>query len=216
MPHVPIASSPLYEGTSDYGPYGDAVEEIDWGVGQIMEHLEKLDIYENTIVIYTSDNGAQVWEDEGGWVWSSENDRRETRGRVTYQSGSNGPLKGAKNSTWEGGMRVPLLIQWPGRIPAGSISNELVTAMDLLPTIAGIVGGELREDRIIDGYNIWPILSGEANSESPYEAFYYYRDDRLQAVRSGNWNYTFIVLMKARHSCCIIWKMILARLMMCL
>lgn len=187
MPHVPIAASTHFEGTSDYGLYGDVIEEIDWGVGQILDHLEKLQIDDNTIVIFTSDNGAQVWEGDGGWVWSSENDGRSTRGEITYKSGSTGPLRGSKNSTWEGGMRVPFIIRWPGEIPAGTVSNEVATTMDMLPTIANIVGAGLSDDRIIDGYDIWPILSGDPNAESPYEAFYYYRDDRLQAVRSGKW-----------------------------
>ena len=84
-------------------------------------------------------------------------------------------------------MRVPFLIRWPGNIPAGRVSGELATVMDFLPTIAGIVGAELPKDRIIDGHDIWPILSGDPEAQSPYEAFYYYRDDRLQAVRSGKW-----------------------------
>ncbi len=189
MPHVPIAASHHFEGRSEHGYYGDVIEEIDWGVGQILCHLEKLGIDENTIVIFTSDNGAQIWEnEERGWVWRpSHRDGRDVRGETNYRSGSNDPLRGAKNSTWEGGMRVPFLIRWPGNIPAGSVSSELTTVMDFLPTIAGIVGAEMPDDRIIDGYDIRPILSGDPNAQSPYEAFYYYRDDRLQAVRSGKW-----------------------------
>lgn len=187
MPHVPIASSHHFEGKSAYGLYGDVIEEIDWSVGRILDHLEILGLEENTILIFASDNGAQQWTGEGGWVWTADRIGIPTRDEVTYPHGSNGPLRGAKNSTWEGGMRVPFIIQWPGNIPAGSVSNELTTAMDLFPTIATIVGADLPDDRIIDGHDIWPILSGEENAESPYEAFYYYRDDRLQAVRSGKW-----------------------------
>ncbi|TVR18702.1 MAG: arylsulfatase [Balneolaceae bacterium] len=187
MPHVPIASSHHFNGKSEYGLYGDTIEELDWSVGRILQHLENLGLDDSTIVIFTSDNGAQVWEGEGGWVWTSDRIGRPTRGEITYQHGSNGPLRGAKNSTWEGGMRVPFIIRWPGQIPAGSVSDELTTAMDLFPTIARIVGAELPDDRIIDGHDIWPILSGDTNAQSPYEAFYYYKDDRLQAVRSGKW-----------------------------
>lgn len=187
MPHVPIASSPHFEGRSEYGLYGDVIEEIDWGVGHILDHLKKLGIDDNTIVIFTSDNGATTWEGDGGWVWTSERDGRLNRGEKQYRSGSNGKLRGSKNSTWEGGMRVPFIIRWPGKIPAGSVSNEIATTMDLLPTFADIVGGKISNDRIIDGHNIWPILSGDTEAKSPYEAFYYYRDDRLQAVRSGKW-----------------------------
>jgi arylsulfatase A len=187
MPHVPIASSHHFEGKSEFGLYGDVIEEIDWSVGLILDHLEILGLEDNTIVIFASDNGAQEWSGEGGWVWTADQIGRPARGEVTYPHGSNGSLRGAKNSTWEGGMRVPFIIRWPGNIPAGSVSNELTTAMDLFPTIARIVGTDLPDDRIIDGHDIWPILSGEENAESPYEAFYYYRDDRLQAVRSGKW-----------------------------
>ncbi|MFH5885431.1 sulfatase [Halalkalibaculum sp. DA3122] len=187
MPHVPIAASRHFRGKSDYGTYGDAIEEIDWGVGEILDHLEHLGIARNTVVMFATDNGASEWEGQGGWVWTPEWDGRVTRGTQTYRSGSNGPLRGDKNTTWEGGMRVPFLIRWPERIPAGEVSGALVTSMDILPTIAGILGIELPADRKIDGYDIWPILSGTQKDESPYQAFYYYRDDRLQAVRSGRW-----------------------------
>ncbi|MDX1618471.1 MAG: sulfatase [Balneolaceae bacterium] len=186
MPHVPISASRHFRGESSYGTYGDVIEEIDWGVGYILDHLEHLGIADNTIVMFATDNGASEWEGQGGWVWSFEYDGRHTRGVVTYRSGSNGPLRGDKNTTWEGGMRVPFLIRWPGHIPAGTVSSELVTSMDILPTVAGITGTEL-PDHTIDGHDIWPILSGDETAESPYEAFFYYRDDRLQAVRSGKW-----------------------------
>ena len=187
MPHVPIASSYFFEGKSEYGLYGDVIEEIDWSVGRILEHLETLGLDNNTIVVFTSDNGAQVWEGEGGWVWTADRIGKPTMADINYQSGTNRPLRGSKNSTWEGGMRVPFIVRWPAKIPAGRVSGELTTAMDLLPTIARITGAKLPDDRIIDGHDIWPILSGDENAKSPYEAFYYYRDDRLQAVRSGKW-----------------------------
>lgn len=189
MPHVPIAASTHFEGRSRHGLYGDVVEEIDWSVGQLLNHLERLGIDDNTLVIFTSDNGATVWEGEqGGWVWKPGQDYgRALRPEINYRSGSNGPLRGAKGSTWEGGFRVPFLVRWPGHIPAGHVSGELSTAMDFLPTIAGLVGAKLPDDRIIDGFDIWPILSGDPDAESSYEALYYYQDDRLQAVRSGEW-----------------------------
>ncbi len=145
MPHLPIASSHHFEGQSEYGLYGDVIEELDWSVGQILNHLEILGLDDNTLVIFTSDNGAQQWEGEGGWVWTPDRIGRPTRGDVTYPHGSNGPLRGAKNSTWEGGMRVPFIIRWPGKIPAGSVSGELVTAMDILPTIARLTGARVTD-----------------------------------------------------------------------
>lgn len=187
MPHVPIASSYAFKGQSEYGLYGDVIEEIDWSVGRILDHLKKLGLDNNTMVVFTSDNGAQQWEGEGGWVWAPERIGKEAPGKITYQHGSNGPLRGAKNSTWEGGMRVPFIVRWPEKIPAGRVSGELITAMDLLPTIARLTGSSLPGDRKIDGRDIWPILAGDEQAKSPHEAFYYYRDDRLQAVRSGKW-----------------------------
>lgn len=187
MPHEPIASSYFFEGKSKYGLYGDVIEEIDWSVGRILDHLEALGIDDKTMVVFTSDNGAVEWEGEGGWVWSPDRIGKPTIDEINYQSGSNGPLRGAKNSTWEGGMRVPFIVRWPTRIPEGRVSGELVTAMDLLPTIARLTGSALPGDRVIDGHDIWPILSGDEQAKSPYEAFYYYRDNRLQAVRSGKW-----------------------------
>lgn len=187
MPHVPIAASHHFKNRSEHGTYGDVIEEIDWSVGQILDHLDQLGLEENTIVMFTSDNGAAIWEGEGGWVWTPDNDGRPTRRELNYLSGSNDPLRGSKATTWEGGFRVPMIIRWPGNIPAGAVTDQITSSMDLLPTIAKITGGQLPDNKKIDGYNIWPILSGESGAESPYEAFYYYRYDRLQAVRSGKW-----------------------------
>ena len=188
MPHVPIAASEAFEGQTAHGLYGDVIAEIDGSMGQILDRLEALGLEENTLVFFTTDNGPQVWEDtEGGWVWTPDDDGRPTRGETGYRSGSAGPLRGRKNTTWEGGMRVPLIARWPGRIPAGAVCYELATAMDLLPTLARITGSELPRDRTIDGYDIRTLLFDEPGAETPYAAFYYYRDDRLQAVRSGRW-----------------------------
>lgn len=188
MPHVPIAASEAFEGSTTHGPYGDVIAEIDWSVGQILDHLAALGLDENTLVFFTSDNGPQVWEGtDRGWRWTPEDHGRGTRGTMGYRSGSAGPLRGRKNTTWEGGMRVPSIMRWPARIPGGRVSSEVVTAMDLLPTIAHLVGAPLPTGRILDGHDIRPLLFDEAEATSSYDAFYYYRDDRLQAVRSGSW-----------------------------
>jgi len=138
------------------------IEEVDWSVGQILQALRDLDLAENTLVLFTSDNGGS-----GGSV--------------------NKPLRGGKGSTWEGGMREPTLAWWPGHIPAGSVCDEVATAMDLLPTFAKLGGGKVPEDRVIDGKDIAPLLRDPANAVSPYEAFFYYGGNRLRAVRSGPW-----------------------------
>lgn len=187
MPHMPVAASYNFAGKSPHGIYGDAVEELDWSVGYILSFLKEHGLAENTLVIFTSDNGAATWNETGGWAWTPDWDGRRDRRERAYKSGSNRPLRGSKGTTWEGGMRVPFVAQWPGRIPAGSVAEQLVTSMDLLPTIAAITNRKLPGDRIIDGYDIRSVLFGDPKAVSPYEAFYYYRYERLQAVRSGKW-----------------------------
>ena len=164
FPHNPIFASERFAGKSANGNFGDSVEEIDWSVGQILGTIKKLGIDEQTLVIFTSDNGAaQRW------------------------GGGNGPLRGFKGSTWEGGMREPFIIRWPGKIPAGTTCGELACSMDLLPTLAKLAGGSAPTDRIIDGRDIWPLISGEKDAKTPREAFFYYYRGDLQAVRAGDW-----------------------------
>lgn len=163
FPHVPLFASPAFHGKSANGRYGDAVEEIDWSTGEILECLDRLKLADNTLVIFTSDNGSN--------------------GR---NGGSNKPLSGAKGTTMEGGMRVPMLARWPGKIPADSVSSELCTTMDFLPTFCSLTGASLPENKI-DGHDIRPLLLGGAEAKSPYEALYYYRRRQLQAVRWGDW-----------------------------
>jgi arylsulfatase A len=171
MPHLPIMASETFEGTTEHGLYGDVIAEIDWSVGQVLDKLQQLGLDEQTLVIFTSDNGPVV--------------RSGTQ--LGHRSGSAGPLRGQKNTTWEGGMREPCIMRWPGKIPAGAVCSEVATTMDILPTVAMLVGAQMPSDRIIDGKNIWPLMQGAPGATSPHEAFYYYRDDRLQAVRSGPW-----------------------------
>jgi len=137
-----------------------AIGEIDWSVGQILDALKEQGLDDNTIVIFTSDNGPSL------------------PGKAT-------PLSGKKGSTLEGGMREPTVIRWPGKIPAGSVNNKLLTTMDLMPTFTKLAGAHLPDDRVIDGKDIWPALSGDA--ESPHEAFFYFKGNTLEAVRSGDW-----------------------------
>lgn len=139
--------------------YKYAVQEIDWSVGQVLAALKENGIDENTVVIFTSDNGPTL--------------------------GSAKPLRGKKGSTFEGGMREPALMRWPGKIPAGLVSNELLTTMDLLPTFAKLAGAQISTDRVIDGKDIWPVLLGK--EKSPHKAFFYHKATVLEAVRSGNW-----------------------------
>jgi arylsulfatase A len=165
FPHLPLFASPAFKDRSANGRYGDSVEEIDWSTGEILDCLNRLDLEKNTIVIFTSDNGSN--------------------GR---NGGSNHPLTGIKGSTMEGGMRVPMIAKWPGKIPAGAVCDELATMMDFLPTFSAITGAEL-PTAPIDGHDIQPLLYGIEGAKTPYEVFYYYRRRQLQAVRHGDWKY---------------------------
>ena len=167
MPHIPLFASKKFKGKSDRGPYGDTIEEIDWSVGEIMKALRKNNLDENTLVIYTSDNGP--WK------------LKEGRG------GSAHPLRGYKFQTYEGGMRVPCIMSWKGKIPSGTVCDEIGATIDLLPTFANLVGAKIPDDRIIDGKNIWPIISGEKGARSPHEIYYYYKGNRLESARQGKW-----------------------------
>ncbi|MFT5470572.1 MAG: arylsulfatase A [Verrucomicrobiales bacterium] len=164
MPHWPQYSSPEFAGKSANGKWGDTVEEIDWSTGKILDSLKEFGIDERTLVVFLSDNGG-----------------------ATQHGASNLPLSGGKGSTLEGGQRVPFVARWPGKIPAASSCSELAISIDLLPTFAKLAGGSEPSDRPIDGKDIWPLLAGEAETESPHEAFFYYFRGNLKAVRSGAW-----------------------------
>ncbi len=167
MPHVPLAVSERHKGKSRRGLYGDVIEEIDWSTGQILDTVRKLGLAENTCVVYTSDNGP--------WLIMGQN------------GGSALPLRDGKGTTWEGGMREPCVMWWPGRIPAGKTCSEFAATLDILPTFAKLAGAEAPKDRVIDGKDIWPLMSGAPGAKSPTEAFFYYRGYGLEAVRSGKW-----------------------------
>ncbi|MEX2577442.1 MAG: sulfatase [Verrucomicrobiales bacterium] len=155
-------ASEAFSGRSENGSWGDAVEELDWSAGRILDVLEELDLAENTLVIWTSDNGAPP-------------------------SGSNLPLAGRGYTTAEGGQRIPFIVWWPGRVPAGTTCHEMASTLDFMPTFAKLAGGQAPDDRILDGFDIRPLLFDEDGAQSPYVAFYYYEADHLQAVRSGPW-----------------------------
>ena len=167
MPHIPLLASKKFKGKSDRGPYGDTIEEIDWSVGEIMKALRKNSLDENTLVIYSSDNGP--WK------------LKEGRG------GSAHPLRGYKFQTYEGGMRVPCIMSWKGKIPSGTVCDEIGATIDLLPTFADLAGAKIPDDRIIDGKNIWPIISGQKGARSPHDIYYYYKGNRLESARQGKW-----------------------------
>lgn len=173
LPHVPfVAPNEFVERLTpdETTQYRACIEYIDYSIGQILDALRKAGIYDNTLVIFTSDHGsaaqAEYWRKQGH---------------------SNGQLRGGKGETWEGGMRVPAIFRWPNTIQAGNICNELVTTMDMFPTLADIAGGELPTDRMIDGKSIVNLLKGESGARTPHEEFYYFWMDEFHAVRSGPW-----------------------------
>jgi len=164
--HKPLHPGPKFAGKSANGPYGDWVEEIDWSVGRVLDTVRELGLSQNTLVIYTSDNGPyQLQPDMGGVA---------------------GPLRGAKRSTYEGGMREPTIAWWPGKVPAGASTDALAGNIDILPTFVKLAGGSVPTDNKIDGVDISPVLLGQA-AQSTRAAQYYFSGNTLQAVRAGPW-----------------------------
>jgi arylsulfatase A len=160
-------SSPAFRGKSRNGRYGDSVEELDWSTGEILAALERLGLARRTLVIWTSDNGAVA---------------------RTPPQGTGAPYRGAGYDTSEGAMRMPCVMRWPGRIPAGRVSDDVCTTMDLLPTFARLAGAP-RPAHAIDGHDVLALLCGEPTAKSPWDdaGFAYYRMEQLQAIRAGPW-----------------------------
>jgi arylsulfatase A len=163
FPHQPLYASEKFKGKSKAGIFGDAVEEIDWSVGRLMETLREMGVENNTLVFFTSDNGP--------WF-----------------EGSAGPFRGRKGQSYEGGFHVPMIANWPGHIPAGIQCDASLMNIDLYPTILALAGVDLPKDRIIDGRNIYEILSGKT-TKSPHGSLFFYHFDLLEGVRVGNWKY---------------------------
>lgn len=164
--HVPIHPGKAFRGKSSNGRLGDWIEELDWSTGELLGTIRSLGLAENTLVVFTSDNGP--WLVKGA------------------DSGSAGPLRGGKGSTWEGGVRVPALAWWPGKIPAKSSVDAITGTIDLLPTAVSLAGGRLPAVPVIDGGDISPLLFGKSK-KSPRGVHYYFYRYELQAVREGPW-----------------------------
>lgn len=178
MPHIPLGASERFKGKSASGPYGDAVEEIDWSCGEIMRTLQELKLDENTLVVFTSDNGPWIETTHGMQVDGKSFIPRD-------HSGNAAPLRGWKMSAWEGGSRVPFVARWPRKIPAGWHSDELLTTMDLLPTFAAVARATLPQVEL-DGRDATDFLTGKS-SLSPRKEFFYYSGCLLTGMRSGQW-----------------------------
>jgi arylsulfatase len=166
MPHVPLHVSDKFRGKSERGLYGDVIMEIDWSVGEVMAALERNGLTNKTLIFFASDNGP----------WLSYGDH----------AGSAGPLREGKGTCWEGGTRTPCIMRWPGHIPAGTKTADMIMSIDLLPTLAKLTGAPMPK-LPIDGLDIWPLLAGQPGAKNPHEAYpFYYENNQLQAVVSGD------------------------------
>lgn len=161
MPHKPLAASEAFYKKSEAGLYGDAVEELDWSVGQVLAKLKELGLDENTLVLFTSDNGA--------WF-----------------GGSSGGLRGMKSAQWEGGYRVPMIARWPGQIPAGQVRDQLAITMDLFATVLDVTGAKMPDDRALDGRSLMPVLKS-AEAKPPHEYIFGHLNSKLGNVRDARW-----------------------------
>ena len=169
MPHVPIFASDRFKGKSSRGLYGDVVEELDWGVGEVLAALKDSGVEDDTLVLFLSDNGPFL--------------------SYGTHAGSAGPFREGKLTTFEGGVRVPFLVKWPAKVPAGRVNDELMTGLDLLPTIAKLTGSALPKAKI-DGLDLAPLLLGDERAAGR-DSFAYFSGAELHAVRSGRWKLHF-------------------------
>ena len=178
MPHIPLGASENFKGKSAGGFYGDTIEEIDWSCGEIFKTLKELGIDDNTLVVFSSDNGP--------WVETTAGMQPNGKAFIPRDhSGHADPLRGWKMSAWDGGSRVPFIARWPGKIPAGAQSDEMLSTMDLLPTFASIANGKL-PDVELDGNDATDFLTGKSKI-SPRDEYLYYSGCLLTGVRSGQW-----------------------------
>jgi len=176
MVHSVIDASPEFKGKSKGGLYGDVVEELDHHTGRLLGAIDELGLRDNTIVIFTTDNGP--------WNNMQENLRKRHDGAIAW--GSSGPLREGKGSTYEGGLRVPCIVRWPGHVPAGRVSDAIFSTLDFLPTFATLAGYDVPADRILDGTDQTELLLGNSDSGAR-DDFYYFCRNELHGVRRGKW-----------------------------
>ena len=167
MPHVPLFVSDRFKGKSGHGLYGDVIAELDWSVGEVLGAVKRAGLDDNTLVIFTSDNGP--WMSYGN------------------HAGSPGPFRESKGTAFEGGVRVPFVARWLGRIPKGTVGSLPAMTIDLFPTLARLAGAAAPGPNTIDGRDMWPLLENAANAQASHEVLYFYWGTELHAVRSGRW-----------------------------
>ncbi|WP_317163449.1 sulfatase family protein [Sediminibacterium soli] len=170
MVHVPLAVSARFKGKSGAGMFGDVMEEVDWSVGEVVKTLRENNLLENTIIVFTSDNGP--------WLTFGNH------------AGNTAGLREGKGTAWEGGLKVPCIISWKGHTKAATVNNNLLTAMDILPTLADITGAKLPAQKI-DGISCKDLLLGKSSKAPRDEFVYYYDKNNLKAIRKGKWKLVF-------------------------
>ena len=183
MPHVPIGASEEFRGKSEGGLYGDVIEELDWSMGEVLKALKTKGLQENTLVIFVSDNGPWIEE------------------KIGDHGGSAFPLRGSKAQTWEGGVRVPCIMQWKGKIQEGITNNQLLTTMDFLPTFSEIIEANIPQNLVIDGKSFKDVIL--KNETTKHDRFYYYAYSHLQAVRDKEWK---LVLPRSKKPGYMKWR----------
>jgi arylsulfatase A len=162
-PHQPCLPADDFKGTSEAGPYGDTIRQVDWSVGEIMKYLRESGLDKNTLVIFTSDNGP-------------------------WYNGSTGGLRGRKGQSYEGGYRVPMIARWAGTIPAGSVASDPAMNIDFFPTFLALAGLSNPKDRVVDGRDIRGLLTGKEKAQ-PEKPLYFIHEHEVEAVRLGKWKY---------------------------
>ncbi len=175
MPHLPLHTADRFRGHSRGGLYGDVIETIDWSVGEVLETLEQLGLADNTIVIFTSDNGP----------WQNPPDRMLQKGNLRTHAGSTGLLRGSKATTYEGGVRVPCIVRWPGAVPAGRVSAEMAATTDLFVTLVQAAGAKLPE-HTVDGFDLRPFFAADDEASPRQEQLYFWRG-QVVGLRAGKW-----------------------------
>ncbi len=190
MTHLPVHASDAFDGESKRGLFGDAAEELDWGVGQILDHLEDLGLDEDTIVVFTSDDGP--------WIDAPSADFLNTEDQpMSELVGNTGPLREGKQYTYEGGLRPPCIMRWPGKIPENTVCQEMTSIMDLFPTFADLAGATTNTDRIIDGKNIQSLMKNPVEGSSPHKILVHFEGaspepGKMSVVRHvSGWKYLF-------------------------
>jgi len=176
MAHSIVDASSKFKGKSKGGLYDDVIEELDYHTGRLLDAIDELGLRDNTLVIFTTDNGP--------WNNMQENLRKRHNGAIAW--GSSGPLREGKGSTWEGGVRVPCIIRWPGHVPAGRVSKAIFSTLDFMPTFAELAGYEVPKDRIVDGVNQTALLFGKSETGDRDHIYYLCRNE-MHGVRRGRW-----------------------------